>query len=306
MRDRSSKKVKPATRSGASAAVSSRDLKTILVFQRNEITEYHVYRALAGLSRPARNRSVLLRIADEEMRHYRIWSRYSGQQVKPSRLRRWIYTAIAAVFGVTFGIKFMEKGEVSAQRAYADLSRTVPEAGRIQLEEHEHERRLIDLIDEDHLKYTGSVVLGLNDALVEFTGALAGFTFALQQSRLIGMVGLIMGISASLSMAASEYLSTKADPGGKDPVRSSFYTGTAYFITVAVLVTPYFLFHNHYLSLAVTLACSILLILGFTFYFSVVRGVGFKTRFLEMLGISMGVAALSFVISLVVKQMVSL
>ena len=40
--------------------------------------------------------------------------------------------------------------------------------------EEEHERELIALIDEERLRDMGSVVLGLNDALVEFTGMLAG------------------------------------------------------------------------------------------------------------------------------------
>ena len=49
----------------------------------------------------------------------------------------------------------------------------------------------------------GSVVLGLNDELVEFTGALAGFTLALSDHRLIALTGSITGIAAALSMASS-------------------------------------------------------------------------------------------------------
>ena len=50
------------------------------------------------------------------------------------------------------------------------------------------------------LEYMGSVVLGLNDALVEFTGALAGFTLALSDSRLTALTGSITGIAAALSI----------------------------------------------------------------------------------------------------------
>ena len=59
------------------------------------------------------------------------------------------------------------------------------------------------------------MVLGLNDALVEFTGALAGYTFALQNTLLVAMTGLITGVAASLSMATSEYLSTKSEENAK-------------------------------------------------------------------------------------------
>ena len=67
------------------------------------------------------------------------------------------------------------------------------------------------MIREKQLDYVGSIVLGLNDALVELTGALAGLTLALQNTRLIAIAGLITAIAASFSMAASEYLSNKSD-----------------------------------------------------------------------------------------------
>lgn len=74
------------------------------------------------------------------------------------------------------------------------------------------------------------MVLGMNDAIVEFTGALAGYSFALSDNRLITLIGLITGISATLSMASSEYLSTKHE-GVKNPFEA-LKIGFAYFITV--------------------------------------------------------------------------
>jgi VIT1/CCC1 family predicted Fe2+/Mn2+ transporter len=88
-------------------------------------------------------------------------------------------------------------------------------------EEEEHELALIAMIDEERLTYLGSVILGLNDALIELTGSLAGFTLALQKAALVGVVALIMGVSASLTMAASQYLSTRHEDAGKTPVRSA-------------------------------------------------------------------------------------
>jgi VIT1/CCC1 family predicted Fe2+/Mn2+ transporter len=158
------------------------------------------------------------------------------------------------------------------------------------------------MIDEERLKYIGSVVLGLNDALVELTGTLAGLTFALQNARLVGVAGLITGIAASLSMGASEYLSTKAEGGEKNPLKASVYTGFAYVLAVIVLILPFLTLGNPFISLLIALAGAILLILVFTFYFSVVREVSFKKRFGEMVAISLGVAGLSFLIGLAVRQ----
>jgi len=274
----------------------------ILEFQRNEITEVRIYRKLSAMAKNAHNRKILGEIADEEQSHYDIWKECSGKEAGPKGGKYLFYVLVSMVFGVTFGIRLMESGEKGAQVSYAKLAGAVPEAGRIQKEELGHENLLIGMIDEDKLKYMGSVVLGLNDALVEFTGALAGFTFALQNSRLIGMVGLIMGFSASLSMAASEYLSTKTETGQKSPLKASVYTGIAYVIAVSMLVLPYFITGNYYLALGLTIVAAVLLILVFTFYYSVVREIPFKARFIEMSAISLGVAALSFLIGLGVRK----
>lgn len=282
--------------------LNEKNRKVILKFQRNEITEHFVYKTLSRLTKNENNRGIMQKISDDELRHYHVWQKYSGEEVKPNNIKRWFYIIVSAIFGVTFGIKLMEKGESNAQFSYAGVTDFAPEVKDIQKEESEHENQLIGMIDEEKLKYMGSVVLGLNDALVEFTGALAGFTFALQNSRLIGMVGLIMGLSASFSMAASEYLSTKTETDGRNPFKASLYTGTAYVFTVTILVLPYFLLQNPYFSLLMMLGCAVLLILVFAFYFSVIKEISFRARFMEMFIISMGVAGLSFAIGLIVKR----
>jgi len=120
-----------------------------------------------------------------------------------------LYRLAVSVFGLTFAIKLMEAGERRAENSYSAVAQELPELGRIVADETEHESALMELIDEERLGYLSSMVLGINDALVELTGALAGLTFARQSSRLVGLAGLITGVATSLSMAASEYLSTK-------------------------------------------------------------------------------------------------
>ncbi len=196
----------------------------------------------------------------------------------------------------------MERGEESAQATYKKISETLPEAKRIVDDEGQHEQELIAMIDEERLTYMGSMVLGLNDALVELTGALAGFTFALQHTSLIAMAGLITGIAGSLSMAASEYLSARSEKSGKEPFKSSTYTGSAYFLTVLFLISPYLVFTNFYLCLGVTLLNAIVVILIFTFYISVAKDLSFKARLMEMLSLSLGIAGLTFVIGFLVRR----
>ena len=274
---------------------------TLLALQQGEITEYHIYTKIAAIQNVAHNRDVLDRIAQQERGHYEIWKRYTGRDVAPNTFRIWFYYLVARVFGMTFAIKLMEGVEKRAQGYDQALISRIPETREILTNEENHEKELIALIDEERLKYIGSVVLGLNDALVEFSGTLAGLTFAIQNTRIIAIAGLIMGVAASLSMGASEYLSQRSDGGSTDPVKASVYTGLAYIITVSLLILPFLVLDNPYIALVCTLLGAVVVIFLFTFYISVAKDLPFWKRFGEMLLISMGIAAISFVIGILIR-----
>ncbi|MDX2499261.1 MAG: VIT1/CCC1 transporter family protein [Deltaproteobacteria bacterium] len=275
--------------------------KQLLGYQRSEITEHHIYRRLARIQKSPENRKILERIAEDEKRHYNLWKIYTGEdaQVDWSKVRRYYW--ITRIFGLTFGTKLMERGEVGAQKEYAGLPAEIDQAQTIAQEESDHENALLGMLDEERLRYIGSVVLGLNDALIELTGALAGLTLALQNTQLIALTGSITGIAAALSMAASEYLSTKAEGGSQQPLKAAFYTGMTYVVTVVLLIAPYLLLPNYFVSLACTLSAAVLIIALFNFYISVAMDQPFKKRFAEMAILSLGVAGLSFLLGLVLR-----
>ncbi len=274
--------------------------KTILAFQRSERTEALVYDRLAKLAKLPHNREVLKKIANEERGHAKIWEKVAGQYVGPNKLRAWKWIWISRVFGLTFGARFMERGEEQAQASYKKIIPHFAEAEQIMKDEERHEQELIELLNEKKLEYVGSVVLGLNDALVELTGALAGFSFAIQNTRIIALLGIITGVAASLSMAASEYLSTKEE-GGENAVTSSLYTGFAYVSTVVLLVLPYLFFTSYVYALIAMLVVVLLVIAGFNFYIAVAKNESFRTRFWEMALISLGIAGISFAIGVAVR-----
>lgn len=276
--------------------------RQVLKFQQTEITEYHIYKRLAKRIKSPENAKIVEQIAEDELRHYNGWKKYTNRDVEPRWFYVWFYTFISLAFGFTFGIKLMEQGEEAAQENYASVAKDIPEAEKFQHEEDAHEERLINMLDEERLQYAGSVVLGLNDALVELTGALAGLTLALQNVKLIALSGLITGIAASMSMAASEYLSTRSENTNKQPVRAAIYTGIAYISTVALLVLPYLLFENYILDLVIALTTAVLIIAVFNYYISVAKGEPFRERFLEMAGLSLGVALFSFIIGYFIRQ----
>ncbi len=237
----------------------------------------------------------------DEHHHYNVLKTFTGTDKKPNSLKILFYTLISLIFGITFGIKLMERGEKSSENLYRELGENIDEFKRIADEEDKHEKGLVEIIEEERLKFVSSMVLGLNDALVELTGTLAGLTFALKNTRLIALAGLITGISASLSMATSEYLSTRTEEDNARAFKSALYTGGAYVFTVVCLVLPYLIFSNYVVSLVFTIIAAILIILVFNFYISVAKGLSFKERFFEMAGISLGVAVISFIIGYFIR-----
>ena len=287
-------------------AISQATREKLLVYQKNEITEHNIYKRLAQTIKSPENSRILERISNDELRHYQEWRQYTQEDVKPDRWRIWKYVLISRIFGFTFGVKLMEAGEEDAQEEYLELRDEIAEAEAIANDEGDHEEALIEMLDEERLRYIGSIVLGLNDALVELTGALAGLTLALQNTQLIALTGLITGIAAALSMGASEYLSTQSEEASeestKNPVRAAIYTGIAYIVTVFILILPYLLLDNYYVCLGLTLLGAVLIIAFFNYYVSVAKDVRFRDRFLEMTGLSLGVATLSFFIGFLVRR----
>ena len=283
--------------------VSDAAMAIIRKMQQNECNESVIYENIAKFAKGDENKKTLLRLAQEENAHNKIWEKYTGVELKPQKMKVFFYTAIARVLGFTFAVKLMERGESGAQEEYAQLAEEVPESITIHHQEEEHEQALLAMLDEESLQYVGSMVLGLSDALVELTGSLAGFTLALQNTRLIALSGLIVGISATFSMASSEFLSARSE-GRTDAFKSCSYTGTAYLLTVVALILPYLLFATtqYIAALICMLAVVVLIIAGFTYYTSIAQDQSFGKRFVEMAGISIAVAVISFFVGILAKQ----
>lgn len=280
-------------------------MSQLLAAQRTEITEYHIYRNLTRVVKDANNRGVLERIAADELRHYDYLKALTRQDVQPDRVRVAWYTLVSRALGLSFGLRLMEQGEQEAGTIYEQMGASVPDSAALHAEEQKHEEEVLGMIEEERIEYAGSMVLGLNDALVELTGALAGLTFALQNGRIIAVTGVITGIAASMSMAASGYLSAREEADArstKNPLKAAVYTGIAYIITVLLLVCPYLVLTNVYLSLAIMLATSVLVVLGYNFYITTAKGLNLWRRFSEMTAISLSVALISFLVGIVIRK----
>ena len=265
------------------------DAGEMAVFQKNEITEYHIYKYLSGKASGIKNRRILSQIADDEMRHYNVWKNYTRKDVGPDRFRVWFYTMVSMLFGFTFGLKLMENGEKKVHALYSRFPGSLREVQGIIREEEEHEQALLMLLDDNRLKHTGAIAFGLNDLLIEVTGVLAGLTLVFHNPTVVALTASITGIAATITLAASG--SNQAE--GNKSFAASLYTGVACMMTVMALIAPYLFFEDCFISLGLS-SCIALCMTGFINYFlSVSRDLPFKSRFLETLLLGSTVAALS-------------
>ena len=278
--------------------ISKEDLNLLIQFQRNEITEHLFYDILSKRGK-GKNRGVLEKISSDELKHYNIIKNFTNLEIKENKFFIYKNLILTYIFGLTFGIKLMENGESKAQKSYENLINNLDENEKeifknILLDENKHENELLSLIDEEKVNFIGSIVLGINDALIELTGALAGLTFTLKNSSLIFVVGFITGFAATLSMASSEYLSKKAEKD-KNAGKASLYTGITYIVTVILLMFPYLIFKNYTVAFIITLIMAIIVILITSYFVSTVKELSFKNRFIEMAFLSLGIAFVSYI-----------
>lgn len=284
------------------ASLSPRAVAAVAAYQESVATEADAYRRMTAHVKDPGNRATLERIADEKAADADAWARYTGRPAAPRVACARRYALIARILGFTFAVKLMDKHKHAARSDARALAAQVPAIARAEADEERRGRELMGMLDEKLLSYVGAMVLGMNDAVVEITGTLAGLTLAMQNTRLIALSGLITGIAATLSMAASEYLAAKSD-GRPDAKRACAYTGSAYALTVVLLLLPYLLTPDklYLLAMAIMLAVVVLILAAFNFYTAVAQDLPFKKRFAQMCAISLGVAALSFFLGLFCK-----
>jgi len=285
-----------------------RNERLLVKLQKRKLTIYTVYSQLSKIITDKETVKLLKLIARQKLKDYHFLSSITFKKVKPSSLLINYYLLISKLFGIAFSLKLMERNESKYVSHIYKASNSKPPASLKESSE-EYEKQL-EKISDSRIKYAGAIVLGLNDALVELTGALAGLTFALQNTNLVAVTGLITGFAASLSMAASGYLSFKEYDRGRgadiNPLTSALYTGAAYILTVLLLVLPYFIINRPFAALSLTLILALLVVFSYTYYISVAKNTKFLPRFGEMAIISLTVAVISFGVGWVLKRVVGI
>ncbi|MBS3903412.1 MAG: VIT1/CCC1 transporter family protein [Anaplasmataceae bacterium] len=276
-------------------------------FAYNQYRDFLIYKELEKFETVPEFKKVLQELIKQEWEDFEFWKNLSTKKdFRVSHLSLWRYRLMRRFLGLTFTARFLERHEKEMIDHYTDYARTAsPELQKkikeIIEHEHYHENQLISQIKEDKVEFMGSIILGLNDGLIELTGALVGFSFALQNPVAVALTGTITGFAASLSMSASAYLQAQYEPG-KDPYKSAFYTGIAYLLVVVLLITPFILLGSIYKALFSVAIIIVAIISSVSFYSSIIfkRPLGKQLR--QMLLLSVGVAIITFALGSVLKQ----
>lgn len=282
----------------AKKQLSAAALQRLKELQQKEITESAVYEYLAGKVKGEDNRKIMARLSKDELRHYNVWKGYTDIDMKPQKSHVLFHKLMARIFGYTFAAKVMENNEGRAQRDYDALTAEVPESAQIRDEEVIHEAALLKMTKEESLSYIGSIVLGLNDALMELVALLSGITFTLQDTKMAGLAALIVGICSTLAVGATEFLAARSQGHGSG-MKAALYTGLGFFLTTLLLVIPYFAlpseaFTAAFICMAVI---AVIIIALFNYYVSVVNNFNFKARFFQMLAISTVIGAVVYLVA---------
>jgi vacuolar iron transporter family protein len=270
-------------------------------FCYDEYRDYMVYSALLRVEEDSKRREILREIASQEYEHYLFWRNLSDKcLVKVSRVYIYMMLLIRFIFGLTFTLKILEAHESRTIQEYKRIMNNLDNNSKIQLEklindEEEHERYFINQIDEKILKYTGFIILGLADAIIEITGVHAGFLGVTNSTIIAGVAGLIVGFAAAISMAVASYLQAKTHIIEKSsPILSALATGITYIGSVAALATPYFLLRNILYAFIASITIAIVLTFIFTFYTSIVNEKNFMKEFTESILLILGTALATF------------
>ncbi|MFU2157577.1 MULTISPECIES: VIT1/CCC1 transporter family protein [Caldisericum] len=277
--------------------------KKLVEAQVSEITGAKIYNFLSEKLK-GKNKEILKEISKDEFKHYLLLKKINHIDVKENLLQFIFYKILYYIFGVIFVIKLMERSEDDAVEIYREISKDDEEFLSVLEDEERHEDELIKLIEEERVHYVSSIVLGLNDALVEITGTISGLSSALQNSRTIGVAALITGVAASLSMAASEYISKKTDVlSNRNPLKAAVYTFIAYFLVVLGLVLPFFFVNNFIIGFIFSIVFGFLIVVVFSFYVSVIQDTSFKRTFSEMFLVIIGVIIITFLLGYIARKL---
>jgi VIT1/CCC1 family predicted Fe2+/Mn2+ transporter len=224
---------------------------------------------MTSLRKSARNESIakkLAELSEIESRHAAFWAemiRKRGMTPPPYRKRSPGYYHyigfLQRIFGVSFLVRYLERGEEDAIREYSEYiekeSRDEWEKeqlNKILKDEREHEDAFIQMSTElkGNSESVRDAIYGMSDGLIEVLASVAGLTGVFINNIFVAVGGIVFGASGLVSMTIGAYLSERAKSqidASKTHRAATAAGNTAlyYFIGAVVPIAPFFFFQRY-------------------------------------------------------------
>lgn len=286
-------------------------------FLRDELLDHETYSRLEKREKNAEIRKLLHRLANKEEEHIRIWStllgKESGSVKKPLFIwvRVFLLTLLRKTLGIGFVTRLLERDESGGLERYkrglksgAMKERDKKYLMRVISDEEEHETAFASKVEKygGELGYTQSIILGLNDGLVEIVAVVAGLATVATSSLIVVIIGMIAGISGTLSMAGGVYLSSKSEGLVEEamenrkkrervsPSKEGYYTGIYYFVGAVIAVLPFILGFSGAAGILISIILVGIALVVASTIIAIISGTSIRRRSFEMLAISLGAA----------------
>jgi VIT1/CCC1 family predicted Fe2+/Mn2+ transporter len=289
-------------------------------FMRDEFRDSAVYARLAADEADPGAKGLLLMLSATERSHARDWQSLLKGRAKLGRDSIILKATIAEMlivrklFGIAFVVKYLERHEryglAKYRTALRDPSLTRREGRhirRIIREDAAYEATLVRQAEayKGELVYSQSIILGLNDGLVEILALVAGIAVVATSSLMVVALGLLAGISGTLSMAGGAYLSAKSGElvvNGKssrrtsNPRKEAAYTGLWYFIGALISVLPFIAGMTGLEGDLVAMVLVAAALAAASSVIAIMSGTSIRKRATEMVAISLGAALVTVAI----------
>ncbi|MGI0100398.1 MAG: VIT1/CCC1 transporter family protein [Candidatus Micrarchaeaceae archaeon] len=286
-----------------------------------EIFHYHVLKRLAEVENDHSVKPILEELARQEVKHSKIWGNIPGakkvaQEYKRNYLPISFIVLIRRIFGLEFAIKVMEHGEQRMEGIlYNGTGQSFTGSQRRAIAKvRESEAKVEDNLKEKLLLYSSilsnirSVILGMNDGLVEILGAVAGFAVVFNTPLLVFVAGSITAIAGTLSMAGGSYLSieyeksvykSRNEYSSKD---AAFYTGIAYILGSLFPLLPFMLGFGGYGAILLSIIITALVLVIASTIISIVSDTSITKRIIRTLIISLGIVAITITLGIIARN----
>ena len=312
-------------------------------FYLDELHDMILYKKLSALVKDEEAKQKLTELSLTEKGHAEFFKKVMERlSIRVPKNRSEFLISVEAflffLFGLTLTLKIFEEREaatvVNYLKLYTDKRLTDQEREELKRvidDEMNHESFFKEKSESFFLKNISDILLGVNDGLIELLAAVSGFAGAYEIGFLVGLAGLVIGVSGSLSMGVGAYLSSKSESElrenmtlreklmelvfGKKPEiplkeesasESGLTVAVSYFIGAMIPTLPYFLSLSIRVDQILSYLLTVLALAFIAYLTSATTGVSYKRKMVEMIGLALGASVATFSLGVLIHQIIGI